>query len=444
MIGQRPRDEAAAFQALGPLIDGRAGLVNIVTRIPRMTGRHRFPIYTASMGNPASLLPGRVDAPLPLTWAGMDGAGTGLTDDPARLTAAVEAVERYSSCVWDNEQFIWDTGRNLGREALDLDTVPRCSAEELAHPACPLVAPDPAAPMRWVRGVNLMDGRPCWVPAVMVYLHIPFVSRAERFWLPISTGTAAHFDYDEALLSAALECVERDSLTLTWLQRLPLPRIELDVTTPELDRATAMAERAGLRTWHFDATTDLGIPTVYSVDVDPQSTRVHTYVMCATDLDPRRAVAKVMRESSSGRLSMQYQKPHDKPLDEFGAVFDGAVHMAVAERRHAFDFLLGSPGRRTLSSMAPDVPDSARERLAWVLGRLAERGCTAYAVDVTSDEARSVGLRVVRVLVPELMPLSFLHRARYLGTPRLYAAPERMGHGPRSESDINPWPQPFA
>ncbi|MFC4534585.1 YcaO-like family protein [Sphaerisporangium dianthi] len=444
MAGSPPSTLEAALRRLDPLVDARGALVNLVTRIPMTTGRQRFPVFTAAMGNPGWILPGTSGAPQLMAWAALDGAGSGLAEDNARLTATVEAIERYSSCLWDPEQFIWASARSLGDEALDLNRVPRCSESELADPACPLVAPDLDAPMRWVRGVDLASGEPRWLPAVMVYLHIPVVSRGERFWLPISTGTAAHFDYDSALLGAVLECVERDGIALTWLQRLALPKIEIDVSDPVLDEALEVSSRSGLQTHFFDGTTDLGIPTVYSVDIDPRAMKVRTYVMCATELDPRRAVAKVMRESTSGRVAMQYRQAEEKPLDDYIDVFDGAIHMAAAERAHAFGFLLDSSHRRRLSDMIPALPDSAAGRLSWVVRKLQDAGCTVYAVDITSDEARATGLRVVRVIVPELVPLSFAYRARFLGTARLYEAPRRMGLPVHAEPDLNPWPQPFA
>ncbi len=71
-------------------------------------------------------------------------------------------------------------------------------------------------------------------------------------------------------------------------------------------------------------------------------------------------------------------------------------------------------------------------------------GCEVVVADLTTDEARQVGAHVVRVLVPELMPLSFAHRARYLAHPRLYRAPAALGHRVHREPELNPHPQPFA
>ena len=47
--------------------------------------------------------------------------------------------------------------------------------------------------------------------------------------------------------------------------------------------------------------------------------------------------------------------------------------------------------------------------LAWTVDKLAQRDAEVIAADITTDEARQVGMHVVKVLVPEAMPLSFVH-----------------------------------
>ena len=53
-------------------------------------------------------------------------------------------------------------------------------------------------------------------------------------------------------------------------------------------------------------------------------------------------------------------------------------------------------------------------------------------------------MHVIKALIPEAMPLSFSHHARYLATPRLYQAPRAMGLAVHDEAGINPVRQPFA
>lgn len=327
---------------------------------------------------------------------------------------------------------------------MDLASVPRCSDKELAHPRCPVSAPMTNAPMRWVRGISLKDGRPVWIPAVMVYLHLEPRSPAERFWLPISTGCAAHVTIEQALLGAICEVVERDAISMVWYQQLPLPRLELDIVPPDLEKFLQRVQRSDVQQFFFDATTDMGVPTIYSVQLSPQNPKLAAMVMCATDLDPVRCVAKVMRESASSRLAMQSGRNHAEHLDDFIHLVDGALYMGQPERLHAYDFLLQNPAVRPLSAIPNlETGDHTRDLTALV-NRLHANGLDIYAVDLTTDEAIQAGLRIVRVVIPQLMPLSFAYRARYLAHPRLYEAPAAMGYPVKQEDDINPWPQPFA
>jgi len=307
-----------------------------------------------------------------------------------------------------------------------------------------VVAPDRAAPIRWVRGVSLTRRALCWVPAVLTYLHIPAETPAERFTLPISTGCAAHRTFAAAVRNAVCEVVERDAISLTWLQRLALPRLTLHDAGADLARVLQLAADRDSEIHLFDATTDVGIPTVYGLDVAREHPDCTTVVTCATDLDPRRAVAKVLREGASTRIALGPRRPGATDPDDFITAFDGARYMGRPERLHAFDFLLGSRAARPLGALPGLAAGDPAAELRLVLDRLDRLGFEVVVVDLTTDEALRAGMRVVRAIVPGLQPLSFSHRARYLGHRRLYEGPPAFGHPAHPEADLNPWPQPFA
>jgi ribosomal protein S12 methylthiotransferase accessory factor len=131
-------------------------------------------------------------------------------------------------------------------------------------------------------------------------------------------------------------------------------------------------------------------------------------------------------------------------VEQFESLYDGATYMGRPEQRPEFDFLLQSPSRRSLSAMSIQAPEAEAARLRFLVARLRDLDMEAVAVDLTSDELREAGLWVVRVVIPKLMPMSTIYRARFLGHPRLYAYPEKAGFGRRTEADVNPAPQPFA
>ncbi|HXE11313.1 MAG TPA: YcaO-like family protein [Bryobacteraceae bacterium] len=427
------------------LVQPVGGLISGHTQLVSAPGEPQFPTAIALLNDVSQILPGVAKAVANGSKKpNLDGAGGGLEGEIRNVRAAAEALERYASCFYDDRQFLWATANELGPDALELDTIPRCSAAELSHPRCPLQLPDKNAPIRWMRGLSLLDGRLVWIPAVMVFLHMP-LEPAERFWLPVSTGCAAHTSMERAIVSGICEVIERDAVSLTWLQQLGLPRIELDAI-PERLRPYLERNRksAGVVQYLFDATTDLGIPTVYSVQIARANEKLAALVMCSTELDPATAVEKVIRESASSRLAMHSNQDVPDSWDDFCGVSHGAAFMGKPERLPAYDFLLLSERRRRLSDMPYLSTGDARQDLAGLIERLRRRNMDAFAVDLTTDEALRVGMRVVRTIVPGLQPLSFSHRARFLGHPRLYDAPAAMGYAPHVEEDINRWPQPFA
>ena len=124
----------------------------------------------------------------------------------------------------------------------------------------------------------------------------------------------------------------------------------------------------------------------------------------------------------------------------------GALADADLSMRHVFDFLL--EGERPVHALDEigtlEAPSTGADPLEQVVANLERAGAEAIVVDITTDEARQVGMHVIKALIPEAMPLSFSHHARYLATPRLYEAPRAMGLTVHDEAGINPVRQPFA
>jgi ribosomal protein S12 methylthiotransferase accessory factor len=374
------------------------------------------------------------------------GVGVGFTDEEAELPAVCEALERYCCVAFVADDFTVASAEELGSEALDLDRIPRCSDKELAHPKCPLIAPNKSLPIRWVTGFSLHSGKKTYIPAVMVGTHTQFASRGERILFPISTGCAAHTSLERALLSGIFEVAERDAIALLWLQKLPFPQIVVDFEPEGVAPYLEGQRRAtkDMEAYFFDATTDVGIPTVYGVQRAPWNKTGATFVSCASAASAAEALGKVIRDMSHCRTAFRRPRPTPDNVEDFTGIFHGATYMAREEQAHGFDFLLKSGSRRLLSEIPALEADNEKSLLALTLNRLREKGLDTFAVELSSDEALRSGIRVVKAIIPGLQPLSFNYRARYLGHPRLYEAPARMGYVSHAEEDLNHLPQPFA
>jgi ribosomal protein S12 methylthiotransferase accessory factor len=379
----------------------------------------------------------------------LTASGTDLDESGAEIAALGEALERLCSGSHQEEQFVTASANELGAGALNLDTIPRCSEKELAHPACPLALPQKDQPIRWVRAISLLDGEIVFVPAVMSFLYLRYSNPGERICLPISTGCAAHITLEKAILSGILEVVERDAISTTWLQKLSLPQIDFDEIPEKLAPYWSVLNRGSrlIQPLFFDATTDVGFPTVYGVQVCPANPQATTLISCSTALDPAEAVAKVIRDMAHIRVAFRSRHPIPERWDDFTDIFHGATFMARREQAHAFNFLLQSRARRKLSDLCKTAAvwqGNDRKKLDAVVQRLRSMRLNTYVVELSTDEALRAGMRVVRVIIPGLQPLSLHYRARFLGHDRLYQCPRAMGYQVHSEADLNHWPQPFA
>lgn len=400
---------------------------------------------TAHLGNLTEIFPEIVRSDgSDLSREIIGGAGADADPELAWIRAVMEGAERYSCMLHLEDEFVTASANELGADALDLDTVPRCSERERADPRCLFALPDKGAPIRWLRGFSLTERRTRMVPAVMSHLHLR-PGPGENFCDMISTGVAAHFDLESALCSAICESIERDAIAITWLARLPLPKIEIPVPPPAaLGPNLARLNQSLLRHHFFDATTDMGIPTVYALELLDGHPHLAQYVNCATDFSAAAACAKTIREAAPARPVFEDGYGYPADVRDFSALHDGAAYLGRREMRHEFDFLTGSGFTRRLEDVEIGVPQGRGARLRYLLQRLRAMNMEAVAVDLTSDELRELGVWVVRVVIPGLMPMSTHYRGRFLGHPRLYEYARKAGRPDFCEDHVNPAPQPFA
>jgi ribosomal protein S12 methylthiotransferase accessory factor len=383
----------------------------------------------------------------------LDGIGCHPDGPAAARIAAVEALERYSAAVGGPRRCLVSSAAAMGESALNLSDMARCSPAEMAAPGFPLVPWDPNQPLRWVRGWSLMDGREVWVPAVMAQLGLSAEHPVERFWLQSSSGCAAAGSQEEALLSACFELIERDAVSISWLQRLSLSRLD-PADPPAWSRAQVSG---GDPDWGwdtvaltlesdvdrgkialFDATSDLGMPTAMAVLVPPAGTGRPPAVGAGCCDIASRAALKALREVTVVRACLWNDTatgvPAEVPDEAFTHLFDdrherGDPSLAPTRAPH-----LGADGRPA---------GTVAQRLARVVTMLAEECGEAVAIDLTPAELEGTGVHVVRVIAPALIPHLSHPQVRYLASRRLYEAPRRLGFRVLPEEEVNPWPSPL-
>ncbi|MBO3724975.1 YcaO-like family protein [Actinomyces bowdenii] len=414
--------------------------LGLVSDVVELTGEDTrgtpYHVCVANMGSVSQAVTGDGE------WQHQDDRGNingvGVHEDVrvARLLAVTEALERYALCTWNSERLVVAPESGLPSEdVLSPSRWSTSSPEEMARSGSGLRPYDPTLPIRWVRGFSLTNGREQLVPAAAVYMHMQPISGSERFTFAATTGTAAHSDLRQAVIGAILEVSERESIALTWLHQFPLSEIHSEF-------APAITP-GGRVTRCFDATTDLGIPTVYAVQLSETDESLAQIVAASSALTWESALHKVERELLSLRIALRSAGPlHEEPPLGHVSVTGGARWLGRRSMRREFDFLLRSQAPTQSPTSIPT--GLSVDPLSHLLAMLKSKGMDAVAVDVTPDEGWGIGFRVVKVVVPQAIPVSFVPGERSTVCPRLYEVPARMGFAARQPSELNPLPQPFA
>ena len=376
--------------------------------------------------------------------------GSGAHPDPRRARAAAigEAVERYSGVFVPFERLRRTTARALGDAAVHPSRFALFHPSQFGIQRFPLVPFTDDTQTTFVEGIDLADGSATFLPAELVYLRRP-EPRLAPIGYATSSGLACGPSLDEAILGALLEVVERDAVMLAWKCRLSLPLLDWseDAALTELDRR--FFEPTGVRFRVVDASCFLAVPTAISVLHGPEGAGAALSVGAASAARVEEAWLKAIAESFGVYRWLRQQAvtgataPTDP--DAIESFDDHMLFYASEERAELAGFLDGSEERRQTSDVPGLAGSTPHAQIDEIMSRLASRGLSAYAVDVTSPDVRDLGLSVARVIAPELCALDVSHRARFLGGSRLLTAAHEIGlvRSPLDVADLNPLPHPF-
>lgn len=427
------------------LVDPRTGVINEIYELPIDDDDPDFFHYLSTTCDTARFS----------TLKCFSSNGGVSTDRYVAIAKAMgEAVERYCSALFEYDDLVVSSFRELGEAATPPGAFALYSPEQHARGDLPWAPFEPDTPVAWARGTSLVTGGPVLVPAAMVYVPYHYLKRRgdRPITQPISTGLACGCSFAEAALSGLCEVIERDAFTVTWQARVSPPRIDPATLPPSGRDLVRRFSQAGIDVKLLDITTDLRVPTVMSVALGGASTSPAVAVAAATDPSAEVALRKSLEELAHTRKFARQLMDCTPPVPlepELGhpAVQGQEDHLRFycpQEAKRCVEPLLGSPGERALSRMADRSGMDAGAALAAIVEDARRAGLDVIACDLTTPDIAALGLSVVRVVVPGMHPLFMGHRNRALGGARLYEVPRRLGHrGIERGQPDNPHPHPF-
>ncbi|BBD60309.1 hypothetical protein NIES2109_31060 [Nostoc sp. HK-01] len=442
MTGENRVNVAIASPRWRDLVSPHTGIIRAIDRFTKPYTEFDFPVlWQAELAN------------FQLRKQSDDlryGVGRGMTDEQAIFGAVGEAVERYCGSIVDYRQLIVSSYADLSHPAVHPPAFFSFSDNQYSDPNFPFPAFDQLTQTSWITAISLTSNQQVLVPAFMVYFDWDS-NQPGDYVLPVtSNGMASGPTLEFAAYSGLCELIERDAFIITWLNRLPAPRIYFAHRPGIETEILRNYARFGIELVTFYLTTDINIPVVMAMLIDRsgRSPAVATGLGCHLDgsIALRKAIFEVCqarfgdierKANGAGANLNQYEDVQN--LDDHSAFFYKTARLCELE------FLFEHENYLTVEDL-PTYPSSAEaEKLRTVITRLHSVGAEPYLVEITTPDVASLGFRVVRTLASELVPIYFGHGLEPLGTRRLFEVPKRLGYGgQRTANDLNPCPHPMA
>ena len=277
--GHRAISPEATLKRVEPLL-ATAG----VTRVADITDLDRIGIPVFS-----SIRPGAKEGAISIY------NGKGASREQAKVSAIMEAMERYSA-----------EPRN---EKLRTDMMEDLLSSENAVDPRSLILPQMVNmhvhyhPIAWVKGYDLIEGEDIWVPAVAVY-H-PYESKRDlQLFRSNTNGLASGNNLEESVLHAMCEVIERDAWSICEARRKPRGEIVVEDDCPVVSDLLDKFAKQGVEVHLKDLTSDVGIPTIAAAadDVrlkDPALLNLGV----GTHLSPRVAAIRALTEVAQSRCT---------------------------------------------------------------------------------------------------------------------------------------------
>lgn len=340
-------------------------------------------------------------------------------DDPgdALVTSVGEVLERYCLRFPPTEsEMRTATYEELSDEqpTVDFEYLDVYDRDALAED---YAAFDRTTKLHWVAGRNLLDGSRVYVPAEHVWFNSGALDH-EEFHFPVTTnGVAAGPNLAFALRNALYETVERDAIVPAWCRQRAPPGINRESAERHWpDAATAVDELAenGVDVRLLCAESAVDLPVVGSVFSATDGGFPRFGHGAGVSVHPGEAIRDAAVEAAHLWTAL-----HQNALAADVPSLDPATHdnfesnvlyYALAENFDDVSFYFESETRPVTDlfdvGTRPVTGDlSVEEEYALVRRAFADADVTPVAFDLTTPDVERLGVRVVRVFVPELIPM---------------------------------------
>lgn len=382
--------------------------------------------------------------------------GIGVLPNEAMIKSLAESVERYCQlmAMYNLENSLpkkfctYEQLRDTNEPVIDKKWMQFYTPEQLSREAFIFDGFTIDKPILWIKVKSILANKELWCPAQLLFVGYTYQHELGEPWLnaAVTTGTAAHISYPLALRSALLELIQIDSAMGHWYSKTPAHQIKFDHRVAGLKHLIARYSRSKrlTPTFYWLPNPDLkgfAIACTFTRDADDTAPRVAVGLGADTNLE--QAMYKAFLEAYGvvgfSRMVMFKETFLGENTDrnpDPNLMFDLDANVGYYARgysHHRFAERFTNSPSILASELPNDIEGSPEEQIKKLVQGFKETNKELIYIDLTSIEARELGVMVPRLWSPATLTLS-LPGAPHLSHPR-YA-----DYGGIAHQDPHPYP----
>jgi ribosomal protein S12 methylthiotransferase accessory factor len=379
-------------------------------------------------------------------------AGKGRTESDAIRGAIGEAIEHYCAAHFNPQTSFVASWEQLNGKALSPTDCVLYSESQYARRNFPYHRWSEQDQITWMPVRELPSEHEAFAPAVLVYLAMDQLKAEDYLCSPTSNGLAAGPTLEFAVLNGLYELVERDGFLITWMNKMPAPRVDFSAMDGLAAEISEHYARFGTELRIYNLSTDIPIYVMMALALDRTGQGPAALVGLGCHLDPQVALTKAILEICQGhpgearRFREELKDKSFKDYQDVRTLEDHSAFLMYPERIGEYSFLLENGRTQSIADLQNFSQGNARADLERCVESLVGSGCRVFYADLTTPDVADYGFRVVRTIATGLQPMHFGFGEERLGGRRLFEVPHRMGYAEsvRREGDLNPCPHPLA
>ncbi len=352
------------------------------------------------------------------------GLGVNESKKIAMTSCLAEALERYCMSYIPQKEIIKDKKENLKNE-YTFDNYFLYTDKQ--YKELNMFLNPNKENIEWTKIYNINNKKKFkYWPACLIYLPFDLNKPVAE---TTSTGMAAGFTLEECFQSGLLELIERDALMLNFMQRLNPPEININsIDGKNEELIKTIKKQYSIKIYKLYS--DIKLPIYLSIIYKQEKNKMHYGIGACANLDSDYAINKSLKEClftyfySLNIMDVRQGNPNKiKTLYEHFLYYQGDNFSKLLFNSKTIDY--------------------KKEKLSFgnLLEDLNNLNISVYYKELTTDDIKETGIKVVKVIAPGLIDLNKSHLYPRLGATRFFLVPQKLKL--KYSNKLTDMPHPF-